>query len=71
MRAIAEMQTLSHLRGACRRCAQSALVNMRAEWKVVGLAVCVRICQALLMQTSFSPDEFWQSLEVAHRIVFG
>lgn len=23
------------------------------------------------MRSSFSPDEFWQSLEVAHRCVFG
>ncbi len=38
------------------------------------LAVCCllwRICNVLLVQTAFSPDEYWQSLEVAHRLVFG
>lgn len=35
------------------------------------LACGIRICQALVLQTVFSPDEFWQSLEVAHRITFG
>lgn len=38
------------------------------------LAVCCllwRVCNVLLVQTAFSPDEYWQSLEVAHRLVFG
>ncbi|XP_057833988.2 mannosyltransferase APTG1 isoform X1 [Cryptomeria japonica] len=30
-----------------------------------------RIINALLVQTYFNPDEHWQALEVAHRIVFG
>ena len=30
-----------------------------------------RIVNALVIRTAFSPDEYWQSLEVAHRIVFG
>lgn len=30
-----------------------------------------RAANALSLQTSFAPDEFWQSLEVAHKIVFG
>lgn len=30
-----------------------------------------RISNALLIQTSFVPDEYWQSLEVAHNMVFG
>lgn len=30
-----------------------------------------RVCNSLLVQTSFDPDEYWQSLEVAHRVVFG
>jgi phosphatidylinositol glycan class B len=37
------------------------------------LPVCVafRLLNALLLQTFFNPDEYWQSAEVAHRIVFG
>lgn len=38
---------------------------------VVAVAVPVRVAHALLIRTSFSPDEYWQCLEVAHRLVFG
>ncbi|KIM28889.1 glycosyltransferase family 22 protein [Serendipita vermifera MAFF 305830] len=38
---------------------------------VVGIAIAVRVTQALLTQTFFQPDEYFQSLEVAHRAVFG
>jgi phosphatidylinositol glycan class B len=31
----------------------------------------VRVAQALLMRTVFDPDEHWQSIEIAHRLVFG
>jgi len=30
-----------------------------------------RIVNALLVQTYFQADEYWQSLEIAHRRVFG
>lgn len=30
----------------------------------------LRILNCFLVQTSFVPDEYWQSLEVAHRMVF-
>jgi phosphatidylinositol glycan class B len=33
--------------------------------------VCFRVVNALLVRTYFNPDEFWQSTEVAHRLVFG
>lgn len=33
--------------------------------------LCVRVCLALLTDTFFQPDEFYQSLEVAHHVVFG
>jgi GPI mannosyltransferase 3 len=35
------------------------------------IAATVRILQALLTRTFFQPDEYFQSLEVAHRAVFG
>lgn len=35
------------------------------------LAVSLRILNALVSRTFFQPDEYWQSLEVAHRLVFG
>ena len=30
-----------------------------------------RIINALVLQTSFVPDEYWQSIEVAHNMAFG
>ncbi|KAI4568197.1 hypothetical protein MJT46_007995 [Ovis ammon polii x Ovis aries] len=32
--------------------------------------IALRICNCFLVQTSFVPDEYWQSLEVAHHMVF-
>lgn len=32
---------------------------------------CVRVGNALMIQTMFDPDEYWQSLEIAFRVVFG
>lgn len=37
---------------------------------IAGLIV-FRTLNAILVQSSFVPDEYWQSLEVAHRMVFG
>ncbi|XP_055571209.1 GPI mannosyltransferase 3 isoform X4 [Falco biarmicus] len=34
------------------------------------LAVALRALNCAVVQTSFVPDEYWQSLEVAHRMVF-
>nr|XP_056721988.1 GPI mannosyltransferase 3 [Euleptes europaea] len=38
--------------------------------RLASLAVVLRLLNCLLVQTSFVPDEYWQSLEVAHRLVF-
>lgn len=38
---------------------------------MLGYLVAFRIVNALLCTTFFQPDEFFQSLEVAHRLVFG
>jgi hypothetical protein len=38
---------------------------------VVLAVVVYRLCNALLVATYFSPDEFWQGPEVAHWIAFG
>ncbi|XP_043994222.1 GPI mannosyltransferase 3 [Gambusia affinis] len=38
--------------------------------KVVVFTVVFRLVNCVLVQTSFVPDEYWQSLEVAHRMVF-
>ncbi len=36
------------------------------------LVLCVyRVANALVVTTYFNPDEYWQSLEVAHRAAFG
>lgn len=38
--------------------------------RVVVFSVVFRLINCLLVQTSFVPDEYWQSLEVSHRMVF-
>ncbi|XP_030313201.1 GPI mannosyltransferase 3 isoform X4 [Calypte anna] len=37
---------------------------------LLALSVALRALNCFLVQTSFVPDEYWQSLEVAHRMVF-
>ena len=39
--------------------------------QVVGVLVIFRTVNAFLSYTAFVPDEYWQSLEVAHNMVFG
>ena len=39
--------------------------------QVVYISLVVRILQALFTSTFFQPDEFFQALEPAHRLVFG
>ena len=42
------------------------------QWgPMLGSLMIFRVLNALLCSTSFVPDEYWQSLEVAHRMVFG
>ena len=33
--------------------------------------VCVRVLMGVLSESWYVPDETWQSVEVAHRLVFG
>lgn len=40
----------------------------RSVWAAVLL---FRLWNALFVRTTFNPDEYWQSTEVAHRMVFG
>lgn len=42
-----------------------------SPWRIFLLCLAFRVVNALLIQTYFNPDEHWQSLEVAHRTVFG
>lgn len=44
------------------------LVTTRAFWAAV---LVFRLWNALFVRTAFNPDEYWQSTEVAHRMVFG
>lgn len=39
--------------------------------QVFSWAIVFRIVDAFLVGAYFNPDEYWQSLEVAHRMVFG
>ncbi|CAK7338082.1 unnamed protein product [Dovyalis caffra] len=42
-----------------------------SDKNIFTLCFAFRIANSLLIQTYFNPDEHWQALEVAHRIVFG
>lgn len=39
--------------------------------RALAAALAVRLAAALLIRTAFAPDEFWQSVEPAHRLAFG
>lgn len=39
--------------------------------KDFGLFAIVRLLSVLIVQTAYVPDEYWQSLEVAHHMSFG
>lgn len=41
------------------------------SWRLFAVLVVFRVSSAVLSQTAFVPDEYWQSLEVAHHMVFG
>ncbi|KAL0681051.1 hypothetical protein Bca4012_047898 [Brassica carinata] len=43
----------------------------RSTRRIFLFCLAIRVVNALLIQTYFNPDEHWQSLEVAHRTVFG
>lgn len=38
---------------------------------VFALILAVRLASVFIVQTYFVPDEYWQSLEVAHKLTFG
>ncbi|KAK3813734.1 MAG: Alg9-like mannosyltransferase family-domain-containing protein [Linnemannia gamsii] len=50
--------------------AHSALYRC-ADSKVITALVLFRLINATLVKTYFSPDEYWQALEVGHNITFG
>ncbi len=45
--------------------------TMEASKLTLFVLVTFRIFNAISLSTFFNPDEYWQSLEVAHRSVFG
>ncbi|GAB2241675.1 hypothetical protein Droror1_Dr00018450 [Drosera rotundifolia] len=53
-----------------RRASSSSSFSYSSR-KIFFLCLVARIVNALLVQTYFKPDEHWQALKVAHRIVFG
>lgn len=38
---------------------------------IIAACIFIRVASCILVRTSFYPDEFWQSMEVAHRMVYG
>lgn len=43
----------------------------KKKWLLPSLLICLRLLNAAAVGSFFVPDEYWQSLEVAHRMVFG
>jgi phosphatidylinositol glycan class B len=50
---------------------QSFIISQAMLPKPLLLALAFRSISLLFPQTYFQPDEYWQSLEVAHEYVFG
>ena len=50
---------------------EGGVILKLSGWWLVGSVVVLRLTSAVMNQTAFVPDEYWQSLEVAHRMVFG
>lgn len=48
----------------------AVFVSSTGVLQVVVFSVVFRLINCFLVQTSFVPDEYWQSLEVSHRMVF-
>lgn len=46
------------------------LIDKMKNFDVLLIFLSVRIIGAFFVQTYFVPDEYWQSVEVAHKIVF-
>ncbi|KAM7424081.1 hypothetical protein PAMA_000437 [Pampus argenteus] len=46
------------------------LINGELRTRVAVFSVVFRLINCFLVQTSFVPDEYWQSLEVSHHMVF-
>ena len=44
---------------------------MSNDWILFLALLSFRSINALMIQTSFVPDEYWQSVEVAHNMAFG
>lgn len=49
---------------------EGALNEGELRTRVVVFSVAFRLINCFLVQTSFVPDEYWQSLEVSHQMVF-
>uniref|UniRef100_A0A3B5APD0 Mannosyltransferase n=1 Tax=Stegastes partitus TaxID=144197 RepID=A0A3B5APD0_9TELE len=49
---------------------RSLLYSKEDQTRVVVFSVVFRLINCLLVQSSFVPDEYWQSVEVSHRMVF-
>ena len=46
-------------------------VLLSSDWTTLCSLFAFRALNALVIQTSFVPDEYWQSVEVAHNMAFG
>ena len=47
------------------------LIHMPTDAQLLAALLAYRLANSAVVCTYFNPDEFWQSLEVAHQLVFG
>jgi len=47
------------------------VLSLTLFFRLLFLLIIFRILNGLLVTTFFDPDEYWQSLEIAHKSVFG
>lgn len=46
-------------------------MTLSSDMRFFSIFLCVRIFSVFLVSTWYVPDEYWQSLEIAHNMVFG
>ncbi|TNN87471.1 GPI mannosyltransferase 3 [Liparis tanakae] len=60
----------SHHAAACSRIRGQVLMEHQLQTLQSATWRTNKVINCFLVQTSFVPDEYWQSLEVSHRMVF-
>lgn len=55
----------------CKLKSTKKLIKVSDDSKVFTILLIIRILSVFLIQTHYTADEYWQSLEIAHNLIFG